>query len=301
MKLLTHYLNERKAAQPEIMNWRENYINDSLFYSCRSTDYNRQNYPSRMHYHEYYELVIFLEGDIHYICESEVYPVQYGDIILIPPRKLHMSMINSETTHYRRHVFYLYPDAFDALGCGALTDFLKKNQDRYLLTTLGQKERRELFSLLDKLDEALKDTENQLDRALALGYIIQIFYLFNKESFKEHEHKQYLPENILKIQHYLDEHFHEINTVAEVATHFFYSREYVSRLFKQYFNTTVADYIKMRRVAYSQTLIARGIPLSEVCFQAGFGNLTTFIRAFHSIAGMAPSQYRKMVSENVDT
>ena len=301
MKLLTHYQNARKALQPEIINWRENYINDSLFYSCRSTDYSRQTYPSTMHYHEYYELVIFLEGDIHYIFESEVYPVQYGDIILIPPGKLHMSMINAETTRYKRHVFYLYPDAFDALGCSALTDFLKKNEGRYLLTTLGQKDRQELFLLLDKLDEALKNPDNHLDRALGLGYIIQIFYLFNKECFKERESKQYLPENILEIQHYLDEHFREITSVAEVAAHFFYSREYVSRLFKQYFNTTVADYIKMRRVAYSQTLITRGFPLSEVCFQAGFGNLTTFIRAFHSIVGMAPSQYRKMFLENTDS
>ena len=298
MKLLTHYLQVRQSTQPEVMNWRENYINDSLFYSCRSTSYNRQTYPSRLHYHEYYELVIFLEGDIHYICESNVYSVQSGDIILIPPRKLHMSMINSESTCYKRHVFYLYPDAFDALGCGALTDFLKKNQDRYLLTSLGHQDRRELLLLLDKLDKSLENHANSLDQALALGYIIQIFYLFNKESFTEHRSSQYLPENVMEIQRYLDEHFSEISSVREVADHFVYSREYVSRLFKQYFNTTVADYIKMRRVAYSQLLITQGMPLSEVCFRAGFGNLTTFIRAFHSVVGMPPSKYRKLLPED---
>lgn len=297
MKLLTHYMSARNSSQHEIKNWRENYINDSLFYSNRSTEYTRQTYLTTMHYHEYYEMVIFLEGDIHYICESEAYPVEYGDIILIPPRKIHMSMLNTEATHYKRHVFYFYPDAFDALGCGALMNFLNKNQGRYLLTSLEQKERKKLFSLLDKLDEALKNTESPLHQALALSYVIQIFYLFNKESFHLGGSKQHLPENVLEIKHYIDKHFQEINSVADVATHFFYSREYVSRLFKQYFNTTVSDYIKIRRVSHSQTLIMKGLPLSEVCFQSGFGNLTTFIRAFHSVVGMAPSKYRKMLSE----
>ncbi|MBQ8803403.1 MAG: helix-turn-helix domain-containing protein [Tyzzerella sp.] len=298
MKLLPHYLNVKNSAKPEIINWRDNHINDSLFYSYRSTDYNRQTYPARMHYHDYYELVIFVEGDIHYICESEIYPVHYGDIILIPPRKLHMSMINGEATCYKRHVFYLYPDAFDSFGCNALTSFLNENQEKYLLTAFDKKDRNELISLLNRLDESLKNRESQLDQSLALAYIIQIFYLFNKEKFRLHKGKQHLPKNVSEIKLYLDQHFQEIDSVAEVAAHFFYSREYVSRLFKQYFNTTVADYIKIRRIAYSQTLIAQGIPLSEVCFQAGFGNLTTFIRAFNSIVGMAPSKYRKILLEN---
>lgn len=300
MKLLPHYPDSKKSTEPKIVTWRENHISDSLFYSYRSTEYNRQTFPARMHYHDYYELVIFSEGDIHYICESEVYPMQYGDIILIPPKKLHMSMMNSETTRYKRHVFYFYPDAFDSFGCSALTNFLDQNQDQYLLTPLDKKDRQELFSLLTKLEEALKSEEKHLDHALALAYILHIFYIFNKRKFKSHRGKQRLPDNVTEIKLYLDNHFQEIHSVAQVATHFFYSREYVSRLFKQYFNTTVADYIKIRRVAYCQALISQGIPLSEVCFQAGFDNLTTFIRAFKAVVGMAPSKYRKLLLEEQD-
>jgi len=71
MKLITHYQTAGSNAQPRIANWRENYINDALFYSYRATDYNLKTYPSRLHYHDYYELVIIEEGDITYICEGE--------------------------------------------------------------------------------------------------------------------------------------------------------------------------------------------------------------------------------------
>ena len=80
--------------------------------------------------------------------------------------------------------------------------------------------------------------------------------------------------------------------VAEVAEHFFYSGEYVSRLFKKYLNTTVANYVLQRRIVYSQRLIETDMPLLDVCYQAGFGSTSSFIRAFQSVTGMTPSKYR---------
>ncbi|MBQ8037923.1 MAG: AraC family ligand binding domain-containing protein, partial [Proteobacteria bacterium] len=143
MKLLTHYLNEQSKNQHSIINWRENSINDLLFYSFRSTDYNRHTCPSTLHYHDYYELVIFIEGKIQYLCESEVYAPQYGDIILVPPGKLHMSMLTGDQTRYTRHVFYLYPSALDELGCGVLTSFIKTCSDGVMLTSMAHHARNE--------------------------------------------------------------------------------------------------------------------------------------------------------------
>lgn len=291
MQLLAHYQNEKNSPHSEIINWRENYLGDSLFYSYRSTRYDRQTYPASLHYHDYFELVVFVEGDIRYLCESASCRPQTGDIILIPPGQLHMSMLGGEATLYRRHVFYLYPAAFDSLGCGALTDFLGQAEGQFHLS-LPPTERQELLTLLERLDQTLTAGDAPRERALAMGYAIQIFYLFGQARGGTTVHESCLPQTVLEIQRYLDAHFAELTSVTEVAAHFYYSREYVSRLFKQYFNTTVADYIRTRRIAHSQTLIAQGMPLCEVCFRVGFGNLTTFIRAFRAVTGMTPSQYR---------
>ena len=297
MKLLTHYLNSQTQNQHFVNNWRENSINDLLLYSFRSTDYNRSTFPSTIHYHDYYELVVFIEGDIRYLCESEVYTPQYGDIILIPPGNLHMSMLNEEQTKYTRHVFYLYPTAFDELGCGVLTSFVKKHSEGLMLTSMLHRTRQEMISLLTKLDKALSDPKDESKKALGIGLIIQIFYLMNQEQFVANENPSTLPSNVIQIQRYLDENYTQITSVSEIAAHFFYSREYLSRLFKQYFHTTVADYLTKRRIACSQRLITQGSTLIDAAYQSGFSNVNTFIRAFRNITGLTPSAYRKALQD----
>lgn len=291
MKLLTHYLNAIAQTHPEIINWRKNHLNDSLFYSFRSTYYDRQTYPSRLHYHDYYELIVFLEGDIQYICESAAFQPQYGDMILIPPHKLHMSVIHADATLYKRHVFYLYPDALEPYGCNELLRFLSLGEGDQYLFTLEPQSSQALHVLLARLDQALKNASER-EHALARGLVIEIFYWLSEASIKPAVTSSRLPENVRSIQRYIDEHFFEIGSVAEVASHFFYSREYVSRLFRHHFGITVADYITQRRIARSQILIAQGVPLSDVCFQVGFGSLATFIRVFKAMTHMTPSQYR---------
>ena len=127
MKLLSHY---RSATNRHFSNWHEYDINENMIYSHRSTQYNRETYPVGLHFHDYYELLIVEGGDVRYICESTSYLPRYRDVILIPPGKLHMSMINAESTTYSRCVFYLYDNAFDAIGCSSLLQFLHRHDRR---------------------------------------------------------------------------------------------------------------------------------------------------------------------------
>ena len=144
-------------------------------------------------------------------------------------------------------------------------------------------------------DRTLADAPTPAEQALAVGYLLQIFYLMNGAIPVSDSKKHRLPANVIEIQAYLDSHFAEIQSVADVAQQLYYSREYLSRIFKKYYNTTVADYIRQRRVAYSQELIAAGTPISKACYQAGFENMSSFIRAFHRIANLTPSAYQQSV------
>ena len=130
--------------------------------------------------------------------------------------------------------------------------------------------------------------------ALVPAYLLRIFYAINAARWGSHEETPLLPQNVLEIRAYIDENFTEIESVGDVAKHFYYSREYVSRLFKQYFNTTVADYLRTRRVAHSCKLIADGATLGDACFLSGFTSLSTFIRCFRAVTGMTPSAYRSL-------
>lgn len=293
MKKLSYYKQSDGENIKQIMNWQDHDLGDSLFYSYRSTLYNSNTFPSSLHYHNYYELVILEEGNIEYICDSTCVHPKMGDILLIPPGMFHMSKIGCEETNYKRHVFYLYPDAFDGFGCGSLVSFLKDASKGIAVFSPIDKKRSMIFSLLHQLSQALEQEENPNYQAFAKGLILQIFFYIGESNSTFLDCGTALPDNLLAIKQYIEQNFIEISSVKEVADHFFYSREYVSRFFRQHFNTTVSNYIKSLRIAYSQRLIEQGCPISEACYQSGFENMSTFIRTFRNISGMTPSEYRK--------
>ncbi len=298
MKLLSHYIEHQMKMHPEITNWENHIVTDMLYYSYRDTEYDRRTYPSALHYHDYYELVVFEEGDIKYVCESCIYHLNYGDIILIPPGKFHMSVITRESTHYKRHVFYLYPSAFDSVGHGALTSFLNRIKDIDIYTFSSPESRHKFMDLLARLKEIFGKEPSALEDALSLSYFLQFFYLLNQKDCQPKSETSSLPENILMLQQYIDQNFSQLSSVSQVAEHFFYSREYVSRLFRKYFDTTISDYIMKRRISESQSLIMQGLPIIDIAYMVGFGSLSTFIRAFRSVTNMTPSKYRKLCKES---
>lgn len=296
MKLLSHYLQSQNELRPTVMNWKNALVNESLCYSFRDTLYDSASFPSSLHSHDYYELVIFEEGDVGYICESNVYSPRYGDIVIIPPGRFHMSRLKGERTRYMRHVFYLYPNAFDAVGAG-LARVLTDAEEGLCFSLSSSERKEELMRLTQRLAAEVKSGSDDISRALAFGYVIEIFCLINRHEISRERGGECLPDNILSLRRYIDEHYTEIGSVAEVAEHFFYSREHVSRLFKQYYDTTILDYVHKLRISKSRSLIAEGMQIIDACYAVGFSSLSTFIRVFRSITDMTPSEYRNMVRD----
>ena len=293
MKLASHYKESVTGKDPQIINWRENNLSDSLYYAYRATEYNSRTFPSLLHCHDYFELVVFEAGDIHYICESATYRPKTGDVLLIPPGMFHMSAIRCDKTLYKRHVFYLYPNALEMFGCGVLTEFLNRQNRGLAVFSPKAQESEELFSLLSRLDSALAAKEDPAYAALSMGILIQIFFSLNKGDWGPGDNDAPLPENVLAVKQYIDQNFRELHSISEIAAHFFYSREYLSRLFRKHFHTNVSEYMKARRVANSQSLIEQGCSISDACYRSGFENMSTFIRAFRGVTGTTPSEYRK--------
>ena len=49
----------------------------------------------------------FLEGDVSIEIAGRVFPLRYGDVILIPPGTPHRPYIRDSKTPYRRFVFWV--------------------------------------------------------------------------------------------------------------------------------------------------------------------------------------------------
>lgn len=71
--------------------------------------HNKDNYikPIQFHSHDFFEIYFFLDGNVTYYIENEVCTLTKGDVLIIPPGKLHRPVI--EGNHpYERYVLWLY-------------------------------------------------------------------------------------------------------------------------------------------------------------------------------------------------
>ena len=82
--------------------------------------------------------------------------------------------------------------------------------------------------------------------------------------------------------------------LPELAATAHMSAAHFSRMFRAAFGETPHRYLQRRRIERAMFLLRNtDRPVTEVCFEVGFGSLGTFSRTFHHIVGETPSQFRR--------
>ena len=101
-------------------------------------------------------------------------------------------------------------------------------------------------------------------------------------------------EAIQKTLNHIEEHLGEEIQVEELAEIAVLSLFYYQRLFTRLVKTSVRDYIKLRRLAKSLTMLRdKENRIMDIAMEYGFGSHITFTRAFKETYGITPSQYRE--------
>lgn len=88
--------------------------------------------------------------------------------------------------------------------------------------------------------------------------------------------------------------------LTDVARYCGMSDSAFSRFFKKNTGHGFVRYVNRMRVNRACTLLAQtDSPVTEVCFETGFNNLSNFNRQFLSYCGMTPSEYRRQAKRNM--
>jgi len=107
-------------------------------------------------------------------------------------------------------------------------------------------------------------------------------------------------ERINRAVDYIFQHYAQDLTQHEVAEHLGMTTTYFSRFFKQAAGRGFVEFVNRLRVSKSCELLAKGeLPVTEVCFESGFSNLSNFNRRFQQLKGMTPSSYRSLVTQRL--
>lgn len=83
-------------------------------------------------------------------------------------------------------------------------------------------------------------------------------------------------------------------TAADVALHFQYHEDYLTRLFRQKRGIGVKAYIDEMRIAYIRTLLlTTDAPLKSIAVQSGFDDYKAFLKYFTYHESITPTELRK--------
>ena len=97
-----------------------------------------------------------------------------------------------------------------------------------------------------------------------------------------------------QIQTYIAEHYAEKLTLTGIASQFYISPYYLSRLFKKSINLSLIEYINGVRIKAAQNLIEKtNESISDISEKTGFLTTAHFRRVFKDATGLSPQQYRQ--------
>lgn len=264
--------------------------------------YYNEHYTSKVesHTHDYYEFYFFLEGDVSIKIEDEIYPLRYGDMVLIPPRRKHQAMIHDDTLPYRRFVFWisrdycsrlmeLSPDYGYLMQRVEVTGEYVFHNDIVTFNTIQFK----IFRLIEEMqmERFGRDARVPLlvnDLVLHINRIV--YEMQNPNGAGEEDIYQ-------SLIYYIDEHLDKDLSLEKLAGAFYVSRYYIAHVFKARAGISVHQYILKKRMQASREAILGGEGISRIYERFGFKDYSSFYRAFKKEYGMSPKEYREMSSK----
>ena len=96
-----------------------------------------------------------------------------------------------------------------------------------------------------------------------------------------------------KIVQYIDSHIKNEITIMEIADMAGYSANYIYKIFKVYSPYPIMEYIRRKKLYSAANEMYTGRNLYDIAMDYGYETPAGFYKAFKSIFGCSPSEYKK--------
>lgn len=235
-----------------------------------------------LHWHSYFEIEIILSGSGKYIINDIEYDISVNDAFFLNPTDFHYLDVDETTA--------LINISFDnnILDDKDMTLLVSETYKRAYMLNCADRDR-----LLNAAGILLHEYEISGDcQKQILQYVVKCLLRKNVISTKiisDSEHNNGIKKAIL----YLEMHFMEKITLADVAAAAGYHPTYFSELFARVTGETYIDMLTRLRLSHAKSMLANDFSVSDACFQSGFGSLSNFLEVFKRSCKMTPSEYRK--------
>ncbi len=250
--------------------------------------------PPDWHYHTFHKLIVFLGGPAGYGVEGRSYPLEPGDVVLVPKGCIHRPEL-APGAAYERAIVYISPDFLrrrSTADCDLETCF-HRARERFEFVVRPRGGRAELSRLLAALEHAGREDAfggALLQDALFLQLLITASRAAEQPA--QPVHARVRDEKVAALLQYLAAHLTEPVSIDALAARFYVSKYHMMRRFKAETGYTIHSYLTSKRLMLARERIAAGQPATEVCFACGFRDYSTFARAYRKLFSEPPRAAR---------
>ncbi len=248
------------------------------------------------HYHDFHKIIFFLSGSVDYTIEGITYPLEPRDIVFVSAGEIHRPLVK-DTAPYERIVIYVSPSLFMRYQSERtdLEECFRVARKHSSVMHVPEDSSHDLLYHLEKLEKTAHEQEFAHELYTEILFV-EYMILLNR-ALITHEmkttHEASYDEKIQSLLRYIHEHLMEELTIDELAEKSFLSKYYLMRRFKSETGYSIHQYINNKRLMTARSLLDGTSPITEICYQCGFRDYTTFSRAFQHMFKMSPTQYRE--------
>ena len=261
-------------------------VNDCHFGLSHSVSVKDMTFD--FHAHDEFEILYFMNGEVQYYIEDESYTLVPGDLLLIPPGKLHRLVTVDETVAYERMVLSLSVEYCRRLLERVPSHFVHAPSGRCCHLALGEHDV-DIRKMFEKLLVQPADNVGLLQRDVTVTLMLlelQRYITVDNDQETGSSHR------MSEIIRYINAHFTEELSLETIADRFYISKCHLLRQFKRYTNSTVHHYSLQKRLLLAKALLRDGVSPQEVSERCGWSSYVGFYRAFVQETGQKPSTYQ---------
>ena len=276
-------------------------INNDFFYS-HVTINNPMNVKYEVHFHDRYEILYFISGDANYYIEGHAFKLSSMDLLLINKNELHRPVFNSNNI-YERIVIELKPDylsSFMDLNYNIYDCFEKKPDIQFSIIKSDDVVFYGLNKYIEKIEECISANTPEKHVMIKAYFTLLIVAINNAISKKDNVMSYAINNYDLKTMEILDfisKNLDKKITLDLLESKFFVSKYYLCHLFKKNTGLSVGEFIACKRIMKAKELLAKNVPVMDVCLMTGYNDYSNFYKTFKKLVGISPKEFSKNPSQ----
>ena len=269
------------------------------FYEVRIPE-ELNNVP--MHWHNEFELNRIISGKGEFICGDNRFLAKEGDLLLIPPNRLHAAYpCENSGLVYQAFVFHpamISANSNDRCTMECIRPIINGTIQLPEPVTASLPCYSELSSAAEQIISCVSGNTAPLDLLLK-SELLRFFWLLNKtanHSVLDAASISYT-ELVRPALEYMQSNLQEPVSIGQLADLVHLSKSYFMNCFKKAVGIGAIEHLTQLRInAACDALSGSDKMISEIAFSCGYSNLSNFNRQFKQIMGCSPKEYRKKKS-----